>query len=60
MEKEMNGVGPVSQRSGLDVQHIHSIIYSDSMGADSELKESLGKVLKETLAKLGAGRGASR
>ena len=38
-----------------DVQHVRSIIYSDRMGADSELKERLENALKETL---GTVRGA--
>lgn len=32
-----------------DVRHIRTIIYSDKMGADSRLNESLEKALKETL-----------
>jgi hypothetical protein len=40
-----------------DVQHIRTIIYSNKMGADSKLRESLGQTLKATM---GAAGGAEK
>jgi len=36
-----------------DVRHVRAIIYSNSMGADENLKEALRRALQETLAAAG-------